>query len=88
MKIRLSGVPVGSCYLQGRGASIKKKLEDGKAAVVGGTGKVKIRKVKGDPEVEMIEACPLKYLGVGLRRHPDAVVEIGDGNLLKGRKRR
>lgn len=88
MKVRLSGVPVGSCYLHGRGASIKKKLDDGKAAVVNdGSGKVRIRKVKGDPNVEMIEACPLRYLGVGLRRHPDAVVEIGDGNLLKRKKR-
>lgn len=87
MKIQLSGVPVNSCYMQGRGKAIKKKLEDGRAAIVTDSGKVRYKKPKGDPEVEMIESCPLRYLGVGLRRHPDAVVEIGDGNLLKRRKK-
>lgn len=88
MKVRLSNVPAGSCYLHGRGSAVKKKLEDGRwVAVSEGTGKTRYRKIKGNPEVEMIEACPLRYLGVGLRRHPETVVEIGDGNLLK-RKRR
>jgi hypothetical protein len=88
VKVHLSGVPVNSCYLHGRGTQVKKKLEDGRAAIVHGTtGKVRYRKTKGDPEVDMIEACPLRYLGVGLRRHPDEVVEIGDGNLLKRKKR-
>jgi len=87
MKIQLSGVPVGSCYLHGKKSEIRKKLEDGRSASINGRGKVRYGKPKGDPEVEMIEACPLRYLGVGLRRHPDAVVEIGDGNILKRRRR-
>jgi hypothetical protein len=85
MKIRVHEIPIGSCFLQGK--SVKKKVGDDKAAVVGLSGRVSTRKLKGDPEVEPT-ACPLKYLAVGLRRHPDAVVEIGDGNLLKGKKSR
>jgi hypothetical protein len=87
MKVHLSGVPVGSCYLHGRGVDVKKKLGDGRSVIVTEAGKTRYRKLKGDPQVEMIEACPLRYLGVGLRRHPDAIVEIGDGNILKKRKR-
>lgn len=86
MKIRLSEVPVGSCFL-GKKDKIFKRLEDGKAASINPAGRVSTKKTSGDPEVEMIEACPLKFLGVGLRRHPDLVVEIGDGNILKKRKR-
>jgi hypothetical protein len=87
MKVKLTDVPVGSCYLNGRDQKIRKKLSEQKAAIVSDAGKVSIRKTKGNPEVEMIEACPLKYLGVGLRRHPDAVVEIGDGNILRKRRK-
>lgn len=83
MKVRLSEVPVGSCFQHGKGT--KKKIGDGKTASVGLGGRVKTRAIKGDPEVEPV-ACPLKYLGVGLRRHPEGVIEIGDGNILKGKK--
>jgi hypothetical protein len=85
VKIKLSEVPVGSCYLKGK--KTLKKVEDGRVASVGLGGRVSMRPIKGDPEVDMIEACPLKYLGVGLRRHPDAVVEIGDGDILKRKGR-
>lgn len=85
MKVRLSDIPVGGCFQHGKWT--KKKVGDGKTATVGLSGKVKTRKLKGDPEVEPV-ACPLKYLGVGLRRHPEGVIEIGDGNILKGRRRR
>jgi len=84
MKIRVHEVSVGGCFIQGK--TVKKKVGDDRCAVVGLSGRVSTRKLKGDPEVEMV-TCPLKYLAVGLRRHPDAVVEIGDGNLLKGRKK-
>lgn len=86
MKVRLKDVPVGSCYLQGRGKEIKKKLSDGRAVVVGLNGKEKYRKLKGDPQVDLMPACPVDYLGVGLRKHPEQVVEIGDGNILKRRR--
>lgn len=76
MKVRLSEIPVGSCYVQGRKGETKKKVSDGKVASIGKTGKVSTRKMRGDPEVEP-STCPLRYLGVGLRRHPDQVVEIG-----------
>lgn len=84
MKIRLSEVPVGACYQKGK--KVLKKVEGDRIASVGLGGRVSMRKIQGDPEVDMVEACPLKYLGVGLRRHPDLVVEIGDGNLLRRRK--
>lgn len=86
MKIRVHEIPVGSCFM-GKNGQVKKKVSDDKCAVVSMNGKVSTRKLKGDPEVEST-ACPLKYLAVGLRRHPDAVVEIGDGNILKGRKKK
>jgi len=83
MKVRLSELPVGSCFLQGAGT--KKKVSDSKTAVVGANGRVRTRQVRGDPAVEPTP-CPLRYLGVGLRRHPEQVVEVGDGNLLQGRR--
>ena len=86
MKIRLSEVWAGSCFF-GKKDKIFKKLEDGKTVTISGAGRVSTKKIKGDPEVETMDACPLKFLGVGLRRHPDLVVEIGDGNILKKRKR-
>jgi hypothetical protein len=86
MKVRLSEVPIGSCYL-GKKSQILKKVDEGKASTIALSGRVSTKRTKGDPEVEMIEACPLKYLGIGLRRHPDLVVEIGDGNILKKRRR-
>lgn len=85
MRVRLSEVPSGSCYTAGKSKKVMKKLDDGRVATVGMGGRVSMRSPKGDPEVELIEACPLKYLGVGLRRHPDSVVEIGDGNILRRR---
>lgn len=85
MKIRFTELPVGSCFLDTKG-DMKKKVADTKMAVVLGSGKVSTRKVKKDPEVDP-SPCELRYLGVGLRRHPDLVVEIGDGNTIKGRRK-
>lgn len=86
MKVRFGELPVGSCFMHGRSA-LRKKVGDEKTATVRGNGKVSTRKMKGNPEVEP-SPCPLKYLGVGLRRHPDAVVEIGDGNIVERRTRK
>jgi hypothetical protein len=85
VKVHLSEVPIGSCFLHGKGT--KKKIGDNRTASVALNGRIKTRNIKGDPEVDPV-ACPLKYLGVGLRRHPDQVVEIGDGNILKGKRRK
>lgn len=80
MKVPLSQVPIGACFLQGK--KLRKKVGDDKAATLGLGGRVSTRKVKIDQDVERTK-CPLRFLGVGLRRHPDAIVEIGDGNILK-----
>lgn len=85
MKIRLSGVPVGTCFNDKHGE--RKKVAERKVAKVKPNGRVSMRKIKGDPEVEPTP-CSLRLFGVGLRRHPDVMVEVGDGNLLKRRDRR
>lgn len=82
MIVNLSELPVGSCFRQGK--AIKKKIEGEKTATVAMNGRVKTRKVRGNPQVEPVP-CTLRLFGVGLRRHPDQVVEIGHGNLLKKR---
>lgn len=81
MKTKFTDLHVGSCFLQG--GRMRKKVAEGKVAVVRANGRVVTKKVKGDPEVEP-SPCEIRYLGVGLRRNPEAVVEIGDGNLLSG----
>ncbi len=75
MKVRTSEISVGQCFRQGR--VVRKKVEDDKAVTRSLSGKVSSRKIKGDPEVEITQ-CPLNMLGVGLRRHPETVVQIGD----------
>lgn len=95
MKVKFTELPVGSCFIHGRGGGalghggggMKKKVGEAKASSVKANGRVSTRKVKGDPEVEP-SPCPLRLLGVGLRRHPEGVVEIGDGDLLGGKKAR
>jgi hypothetical protein len=84
MKVRFKGLAVGTCFFQGANPEMKKKVGERKASVVKDNGRVSTRKVKGDPEVEPT-ICELRYLGVGLRRHPDLVVEIGDGDIRKAR---
>lgn len=83
MKLSFSQIPIGGCFLQGK--KERKKVGDDKVATFGLGARVNTRKIKSDPEVEQI-TCPLRFLGVGLRRHPDAIVEIGDGNPFKNRK--
>lgn len=85
MKVKFSGLSVGSCFTGGRGKGVRKKVEDAKYATVGRRGKVRSRDQNGDPDVDAVP-CPLRYIGVGMRGHPDAVVEIGDGNPNKKRR--
>jgi hypothetical protein len=76
MKMKFSEILSGSCFQRGKRGGIRKKLPDGRVATVSKTGKAKMRALKGDPEVETV-SCPLNLLGVGLRKNPDAVIEIG-----------
>ncbi len=84
MKIKLSNLQVGTCFTDAKGQE-RKKVADRKVASVSLNGRVKMRKIKGNPEVEP-SPCSLRLFGVGLRRHPDIIVEVGDGNPMKGRK--
>ena len=86
MKIRLNEMQVGNCFIDKKGQE-KKKVEGDRVASIGSSGKVSMRKAKGNAEVEQT-ICSLRFLAVGMRRHPDAVVEIGDGNLLKKKGKR
>lgn len=86
MRMKFTEIPVGSCFVAKNG-QIKKKVSEKKACIVKDNGKVNTRKMMGDPDVDQT-VCPLRYLGVGLRKHPDLVVEIGDGNILERRNRR
>lgn len=82
MKVRLSELPVGSCFQQGK--TTRKKVDGDRTATVK-KSRVKMRKLRGDPQVDPVP-CPINLLGVGLPRHPEMVVEIGDGNLLSRRR--
>lgn len=82
MKIKLSELPIGTCFTGKNGGDEKKKVSEKKVAKVKKNGRVSMGKVKGDPEVDSCP-CPLRLFGVGLRRHPDLMVEIGDGNPLR-----
>lgn len=82
MKLRISEIPIFSCFLQGR--KTKKKVDDDRVLSVK-NGKVSTRKQKGDPEVELT-TCPLEMLGLGQSRHPETLIQIGDGNPLRRRK--
>jgi hypothetical protein len=82
MKVRVSEVPVFSCFLQGK--STKKKVSDDRASTIK-RGRVRTGKIKGDPEVTHV-SCPLEMLGIGMPRHPETVVEIGDGNPFRKRR--
>ena len=74
--MRLSDLPPGSCFKQGK--FLKKKLPDGRVVSVNPKGRVRVSTPKADPVVNST-ACDLKMLGVGLRRHPEIMVEMGSG---------
>lgn len=85
MKVKFSDLPVGSCFCRSRSRRMEKKTGDGEIAYAMKGRKAKLRREAGDPEVAP-KPCPLRMIGVGLRRHPDAVVEIGDGRPFNRRK--
>lgn len=89
MKYTFTDLPIGSCFV-GKNGKVKKKVTEQRAALVKENGRVSMGKMKGAAEVDSIPSCPLNLLGVGLRRHPEMVIQIGDGNILerRGRKRR
>lgn len=72
---KLSDLAPGTCFQYGRKRTLAKKLDDDHVAVIGKKGRVRTRKRKGNPSVEPV-ACPLGYIGVGLR-YPEQVVEMG-----------
>ncbi len=76
MKTKFSELPAGACFQKGKRGGVRKKLPDGRVVSVSSKGKVTTRAMKGDPNVSIV-SCPLKFLGTGLRKVPDAVIEIG-----------
>lgn len=76
MKIRISELPVGSCFMKGR--KVSKKTGDQEVVCLGKGGKERKRTIKRDDEVESTP-CPLRMIGVGLRGNPEAVLELGNG---------
>jgi hypothetical protein len=79
MRVRISELPSGTCFRQGK--VTRKKLDGDRVVSVSPKGKIRKRMNLGDSEVESVP-CPLRLLGVGLRKLPEQVVEMGDGNLL------
>ena len=86
MKVKLSSLTEFQCFLDGRGKE-KKLVENGRVLSVNAKGKVSYKKVKGDPEVEP-KPCSISLFGAGHRRHPDVLIQIGDGNILRPKKGR
>ena len=76
--MKLSELSAGACFLRGRKGKVEKKVEGDRIASRGKGGKVRMRPVRGDPEIQYIP-CPLWAIGVGMRRNPSEIVEIGDG---------
>lgn len=76
MKARLSQLSPGDCFKQGR--TVKKKLPDGSVVWATPKGKVRIVTPKTDPVVSSV-SCDLTMLGLGLRKHPEVMIEMGNG---------
>lgn len=74
MRAKFQDLTDGSCYLQ-RGR-MRKKVSGSTSATVGRDGRVRRRRVSGNPTVESVP-CDVRHLGVGLRRIPDTVMEMG-----------
>lgn len=85
VRVRISGLPAGSCFVSGK--TVKKKLADGTVLTVDKKGRIRKRAQKGDPSVRPT-SCPLRYIGAGMLKHPESVVEIGDGRPRKVTRRR
>jgi hypothetical protein len=84
--MRLSELQPGSCFRQGK--TTKKKLSDGRIVSViqkgKGKGQVKFIVPKNDPLISSV-SCDLQMLGLGLRKHPEFMVEMGSGRPLRTR---
>ena len=78
MKMKFSELPPGSCFTTKRGRTLRKKVDGSKVITVTKKGRVRTRAQKGDPVVDT-KGCPINFLGAGLRKHPEEVVEIGVG---------
>lgn len=76
MKTRFSELAAGSCFLHGK--RLKKKVADGRVSTISAAGRVRTKVQKGDPQVQP-SSCPLRFIGVGMKKHPDMIVEVGDG---------
>lgn len=85
MKMKLSELMPGSCFKRGKRGGVRKKMPDGRALSISAKGKKRMRAVKGDPSVENV-ACPLAFLGEGLRKTPEVVVEIGSREMQRRRR--
>lgn len=76
MKARVSDLAPNQCYRKRGSRVLRKKLADGRIVEIGRDRRVKFRKERGDPVVN-VESCPLRFVGVGLRHNPETIVEIG-----------
>ena len=76
MKTRLSQLQPGDCFKQGR--TLKKKLSDGRVVWATPKGKVRTVTPKNDPVVSQT-SCDLSMIGLGLRKHPEIMIEMGNG---------
>lgn len=76
VKMKFSEMAPGSCFQRGKSEVVRKKTPDGRVVSVTGTGRERVRDIKGDPSVYVL-SCPLDLLGVGMRKNPGAVIEIG-----------
>ena len=88
MKMKLSELAPGSCFRRGKRSGVRKKLPDGRVLTISeknGKKKKRIRAIKGDPAIESAE-CPLDFLGEGLRKTPDSIVEIGSREMQRRRR--
>ena len=85
MKMKLSELTAGSCFQRGKKGGVRKKLPDGRVLTISAKGKKRIRAVKGDPTIDSV-SCPLDFLGEGLRKTPDSVVEIGSRESQRRRR--
>jgi len=76
VKARLSDLQPGDCFKQGK--TLKKKLSDGNVVWATPKGKVRIVAPKGDPVVSSA-SCDLHLIGLGHRKHPEMMIEMGNG---------
>jgi hypothetical protein len=84
MKARLSELAANQCYRKLGTRKLRRKLADGRVVEIGRDRRVRYRKERGDPVVE-IESCTLKFIGVGLRNNPETLIQVGSPKPLRRR---